>query len=289
MKKTSLVILGILFALTPATMAHAISSEIHVTKDGRAVMSTAKVMQIAGNTFFTRLYWGDSFIRFAIRTNTSTRFLRATGEPTTIKEIKEGDLLDVVGSLESQSDTLTLAATEVKNSSVQKEQTTLSGTVISVDLSDARQFLLSNKGLGVVTIKIATTTQFLKGTRTLDLEHLRAGDQITKVSGDYDLSAKIMVAQSVTTYINKELFKPRLYIGKLYEKPVATNASWIKVTVGKTLYSVSINDKTIIMNNKRSSTTLERFVTGDTIRLYGSMREVDEPVIDAEVIRNINL
>ena len=289
MKKTSLVILGILFAFTPATMAHAISSEIHVTKDGKAVMSTAKVMQIAGNTFFTRLYWGDSFIRFAIRTNTSTRFLRATGEPTTIKEIKEGDLLDVVGSLESQSDTLTLAATEVKNSSVQKEQTTLSGTVISVDLSDARQFLLSNKGLGVVTIKIATTTQFLKGTRTLDLEHLRAGDQITKVSGDYDLSAKIMVAQSVTTYINKELFKPRLYIGKLYEKPVATNASWIKVTVGKTLYSVSINDKTIIMNNKRSSTTLERFVTGDTIRLYGSMREVDEPVIDAEVIRNINL
>lgn len=289
MKKAPLLILGILLAFAPATLVRAVSSEIHVTKDGKAAMSTAKVMQIAGNTFFTRLYWGDSFIRFTIKTNTSTRFLRATGEPTTIGEIKEGDLLDVTGSLESQSDTLTLSASQVKNSSVQKEQTTLSGTVISVDLSDARQFLLSNKDLGVVTIKVATTTQFFKGTRTLDLEHLRAGDRITKVTGDYDLSAKIMVAQLVTTYINKELFKSRLFIGKLAEKPATTDTPSIKITVGQTLYNVFINNKTIIMNNKKSSTTLQRFIIGDTIRLYGAMREVDEPIIDAEVVRNTNL
>jgi len=289
MKKTKVFFLSTLFIFVPAFYAQAVSSEIHVTRDGAATISAAKVMQIAGNTFFARLYWGDSFMRFTIRVSSKTKFLRATGDLTTISEIKEGDILDASGALEPQSDTLTLNATQVKNSSVQKEQATLSGTVISVDTSDARLFLLNSKDRGVVTVKTATSTLFYKGSRILDLEHMRAGDRITKVAGDYDLVAKIMVAQSVTAYIDKELFKPRLFVGKLSEKVAATDKPSMRVAVGKTIYSVILSDKSIVLNSKRGSTTLERFVPGDSIRLYGTMREIDEPIIDAEVVRNMNL
>ena len=234
------------------------------------------------------MYWGDAFVRFTIKTNSGTKFLRATGEPTTIKEIGDGDLLDVSGELQTGSDTLTLIASSVKNSSVQKEQSTMSGTVINVDVP-THMFTINNKERGIVTVKVSTTTQFLKGTRTLDLEHLRTGDRITKTSGDYDIPSKTLVAQSVVTYIDPTLFKPRLFIGKLAEAPTSITAPSIKVTVGDTTFSTLITEKTEIMRNNRSTTTLQRFVAGDTIRLYGTRREVDEPIIDAEVIRNTNL
>ncbi len=285
-KKITILLLALLFSVPIAVQA--LSSEIHVTKDGKASVSSAKIMQIAGNTFFARLYWGDAFIRFTIKTNSATKFLRGTGEGTTIAEIKEGDILDVSGELQSQSDTLTVIASSVKNSSVQKEQMTLAGTVTGVDLS-LRQFTFNNKERGVVTVSVATSTVFLKGTRTLDLEHLRVGDRVSKTSGDYDIPSKTLSAQSVTTYVDPALFKPRLFIGKLTEAPSSTNTPTIKVTISDTPFTVFLSGATTIMRNNRSTTTLQRFVAGDTIRLYGTRREVDEPIIDVEVVRNTNL
>lgn len=286
MHKKILMTLGALLMLIPMA-AQAISSEIHVTKDGKASVSSAKIMQSAGNTFYARLYWGDAFVRLTIKTNSSTIFLRGTGEGTTIAEIKEGDLLDISGELQSQSDTLTIIASLIKNSSVQKEQTTLSGTVTGINLS-ARQFKLSNKDRGVITVTTATTTQFIKGNRTLDLEHVRVGDRIIKTAGDYDLSSRTLVAHAVMTYLDPSLFKPRNFVGKLIETPSPTDTS-IKITISDTPFTVFISGTTTILRNNKSATTLQRFVTGDTIRLYGTRREVDEPIIDAEIIRNTNL
>lgn len=288
MQKKFTILLLALLILAPTGTVRALSSEIHVTKGGKASISSAKIMQTAGNTFYARLYWGDAFVRFTIKTNSTTKFLRGTGEGTTIAEIKDGDLVDVSGELQSQSDTLTIIASSVKNSSVQKEQSVISGTVTSVDLT-ARQFTLNNKERGVVTVHVATTTVFLKGTRTLDLEHVRIGDRVSKTSGDYDIPSKTLSAQSVTIYVDPALYKPRLFIGKLNETPSSTEATTIKVTISDTLFTVFLNDKTIILRNNRSTTTLQRFVAGDTIRLYGTRREVDEPIIDAEVVRNTNL
>lgn len=288
MKNTRSMILVVLMLLAPIGVAQALSSEIHVTKDGRASVSSAKVMQSAGTTFFTRLYWGDSFVRLTIKTNSATKFFRATGEATTIAEMSDGDLLDATGELASQSDTLTLIATSVKNSSVQKEQSSLSGNVADINLS-LQQFTLYSKERGSVTVKVATSTQFFKGTRTLDLEHLRVGDRVIKTSGDYDIPSKTLNAQSVTTYINLARFKPQLFIGKLAEAPTSVDATSIKITLNKNPYTVFITDKTQILRNNRSTTTLQRFVAGDTIRLFGTMREIDEPIIDATVIRNTNL
>lgn len=288
LKKNISVIAGILFIFSPIAVAHALSSEIHVTKDGKANISSAKVMQIVTNTFFTRLYWGDAFARFTIRANSGTKFFRATGEQTTIAEIKEGDILDVTGELEPQSNVLTINASSIKNSSVQKEQTTMSGTVTAVDLT-ARQFILNDKKRGAVTVTIASSTQFIKGTRTLDLEHLRVGDRITKVSGDYDIPSKTLAADFVKTYIDLNQFKPQLFIGKLLETPASPDVPSIKISIKKIPYTAFLTNKTLIMRNNKSTTTLQRFVAGDLIRLYGTMREVDDALIDAEVIKNTNL
>lgn len=285
--KKLLCILGIFFLFVPVT-TYALSSEIHVTKDGKASVSAIKVMQIAGSTFYVRLYWGDAFVRMTIKTNSTTKFLRATDEPTTIKEVREGDILDVVGELQSGTDTLTLTASSIKNSSVQKEQTTFSGIVTAVDFP-LRTFTLNSKERGAIIIKTATSTQFSKGTRMLDLEHVRVGDHITKTAGDYDIPSKTLSAQSVTTYVDLALFKPRLFVGTLAETPTSVEVASIKVAANGALFTVFINDKTTILRNNRAATTLQRFVLGDTIRLYGTRREVDEPIIDAEVIRNTNL
>ena len=283
----------LLFTLVATLMfapisAFALSSEIHVTKDGKADISSAKVMQQAGNTFFARLYWGDAFIRFTIKTNPSTKFLRATGETTTIVEIKEGDLLDVSGELQPQSDTLTINASSLKNSSVQKEQANLSGMVTAIN-PPLQQFTLNNKERGFVTINISTSTQFIKGNRSLDLDHIRIGDRILKASGDYDIPSRTLVASLVTTFVDPALYKPRLLIGKLFEAPTSENSASIKVTISEIPFTVFLNSTTTIMRNNRSTTTLQRFIKGDTIRIYGTRREIDEPIIDAEVIRNINL
>ena len=138
-----------------------------------------------------------------------------------------------------------------------------------------------------MTVNIATSTSFSRF--ALDLEHLRVGDRISKVTGDYDIPSKTLVALSVTSYIDLELYKPRLFIGKLAEAPAPANATSIKVTANGALFTVFIGDTTKIMRNNWSTTTPQRFVAGDTIRLYGTRREVDEPIIDAEVIRNTNL
>lgn len=288
MKIQRIVILLALAVLLPTQAAYALSSEIHVTKDGKAAISSAKVMQQAGSTFFTRLYWGDAFVRMTIKTNSSTKFSRATGEVTTIAEVKDGDMLDVSGELQSGSDTLTIIARTVQNSSVQKEQTTMSGNVKSVDIS-ARQFEIFSKERGIVIVNVATSTMFLKGNRTLDLEHLRIGDKIIKTSGDYDIPSKTLSAQSVTIYVDPALYKPRLFIGKLAEVPASIDTNSIKVTISDVPFTIFLNSTTIIMRNNKSTTTMERFIKGDTIRLYGTRREIDEPIIDAEVIRNINL
>lgn len=286
MKKISLMILGAMIMATPF-VANAMA-EIHVTNDGKAAISSAKVIQISGSTFFTRLYWGDAFIRFTVKANSSTKFMRATGEATTRDEIAPGDLLDVTGELEPQSDTLSLIASSVKNSSVQKEQSAVAGNIVTINLA-TRQFTMGDAYRGLVTVNVSTSTQFVKGSRIIDLEHLRLGDRITKASGDYDIPSKTLAAQFVIVYIDANIFKAQNYVAKLVETPTITSPQTLKVLLNKKEYTVYVNDKTIFMKTDRSITTLQRFVAGDPIKFYGAIREVDEPIIDAEVVRNLNL
>lgn len=263
-------------------------SEVHITKDGLATLTVVKVMQQAGTTFYTRLYWGDSFVRMILKTNSRTKYYRATGEATTINEISEGNSLDVTGELESGTNGLSLIAFTIRNSSVQKEWSTFSGKVSNVDLN-VRSLILQTKANGDITVLTSTTTVFTKGSRTLDLEHVKVGDNITKVSGDYDLSTKILVATNINTFVDQNYYKPKLFEGKLVEVTSTTTPISIKVSLSGVVYTINISDKTVVLNKARNNVSLSRFVAGDNIRIYGAIREVDEPIIDVEVVRNTNL
>lgn len=283
------VLIALLLAIIPLSFSEAFSgSEVNISKNGIANVTGAKVMQLAGPTFYTRLYWGDTFVRLLVKTKSTTKFYRATGEATTLAEVSEGNWLDISGELESGSTGLSLVANTVRNSSVHKEQSTFSGKVTNVDLN-TRQFTLDTKTVGQITVVTSTTTIFTKGSRTLDLEHVKVGDTISKTSGDYDLSSKVLVAINVKTFIDPNYYKPKLFEGKLVELTNLTAPSSIKVSVSGVTYLVNLNSSTLILNKLRNSVLLNRFVVGDSIRIFGAIREVDEPIIDAEVVRNTNI
>ncbi len=289
MKNKLMGILVLGFMLAPFTTALAMTgSEVHITSDGSAKITSVKVMQIAGSTLYTRLYWGDSFIRLLVKTTASTKFYRGTGELTTLSEISVGNVLDLSGQLESGSENMVLIAATVKNSSVQKQQTTLFGKVASVDLASSR-FTLTTSNFGLVTVNTTSATQFTKGNRALDLAHVAVGDTITRTSGDYDLNSKTLVATNVVTFVDMNMYKPQNYQGVLQSVSGTSLPASVKVTIGNTTYTVMLTLQTYVLNKNKSSALLTRFVAGDTVRFYGAIREVDDPIIDATIIRNLNL
>ncbi len=285
--KKILVFIFVLALFTPKFSWAFSGSEVHITSDGTATITGTKVMQIAGATLFTRMYWGDSYVRLTVKTNQSTKFFRGTGESTTISEISEGDMLDVTGQL-TGGDVLTLVTSTVKNSSVQKKQTSFSGKVQSVDVP-SKTFILNDKKIGTITVMATSTTRFVKGNRVLDLAHIVSGDTITKVSGDYNINTRTVVADSVITYVDLNIYKPRNFQGSLKELVSVNVPGSIRVLIDGKTYNINITEKTSILNTVRNRVSLTRFELGDTIRIYGSIREVDDPIIDAEVVRNISL
>ncbi|TSC70087.1 MAG: hypothetical protein CEO12_584 [Parcubacteria group bacterium Gr01-1014_46] len=285
--KRDIIIFCAVFLLSPFITSAFSGSEVHITKDGLATITDTKVMQIAGGTFFTRMYWGDSYVRLTIKTNSNTKFFRGTGEPTTLSEISVGDMLDVSGEL-GGSDVLTLTAVSVKNSSVQKKQTVFSGKVQSIDLN-SKSFVLDDKKVGSVTVVATSTTRFIKGNRTLDLAHIVVGDFITKVAGDYNITTKTVVADSVITYVDPNYYKPKNFQGILKEINLISVPMSVKVSIDGKLFMVKLANNTSILNKARLPVSLGRFVLEDVVRLYGAIREIDEPIIDAEILRNISL
>src|SRR3989344_3232701 len=103
MKKTivfPILFIGLSLAIPQGVFANSVVS---IDKDGVTSDSEVRVVQLAGRTFFTRLYWGLAFVRVTVKTNANTKFYRGTGELTNLSEIAEGDFLDITGELEANS------------------------------------------------------------------------------------------------------------------------------------------------------------------------------------------
>ncbi len=266
----------------------ALSSEVHITKDGKAVMNGVKVMQLAGQTFFTRLYWGDAFVRLTVKTNSKTIFYRATGEKTNLGEVAVNDILNLEGELEPGGSDLVIVPKTIKNSSVEKEQSILSGKVASLDLGN-NKFTLDSKSKGIITVSVDTNTEFTKGNRRIDLGRVKVNDSIIKADGDYDFKTKTLSAKKIVVYVDLNTFKPKVHEGAVESIRGTTLPTDISIKIGKIVYTVYLDDKAEVINKERKKIVLSRFEAGDKIRLYGVIREIDEPVIDAEVIRNMDL
>ncbi len=266
-------------------------SQIYVDREGRAIIGGVKVTQVAGVTYFTRLIWGESFIRLTVKTNSKTKFANKFGEPISVKEVKEGDILVIEGELESASQTMTIIPRTVRNISNQTENNEFSGTVSNIRL-DSDTFTLTTKSKGPITISVnnGTTTQIKKGSRIINISSLRNGDKVTKVDGVLNHATNQMIAKNIVVYVDMNTFKPRNFQGTIKEISGTTLPLNFTATVGGVDYLVKLNEKTVVLNSLKNNAKLSRFEVGDRIRFYGEIEEADSLIVGkVEVLRNIDL
>ena len=92
----------------------------------------------------------------------------------------------------------------------------------------------------------------------------------------------------VVVYIDPTIFLPRNFQGIL-QAVSGDNPPVLTVNTEGKNYSVMLTSSTQILNNARNSVSLKRYLVGDTVRLYGAIRQAEDPIIDAQIVRDIDL
>lgn len=264
------------------------SATIAISEKGEAKVKNAVVFMIAGPTLFVRTYWDNAFIRWTIRTDNKTEIVKMFGGAIKVSDIKVGHILNAQGAMVSGSDTLNLNASFVRDLSLENEQATFSGIVSLIDAT-ANKIILKTSESKDLIVKLNSAT-FKKGNIFVPLSKIKIGDKATSVIGVYHQPTETIEAVSLEFSQNTSIFAPRNFEGvmdKLNGKTLPTTAS---VTVGGKSYTVYLAADTQVLRSNKSKTTLERFVDGDRVRFYGSIREtVEQNEIDAEIIRDLDL
>ncbi len=295
-------ILGLLFILGFAGSALAQSlfsdsdfnintpkSEIYINKDGKISIVGAKIIQFAGSTIYARVIWGNAFIRIMLKTNQNTAITRRYGESIKVSNLASGDYLSVEGSLESNSDSLSIVASTIKDLSDLTQQNNFSGTITSID-SSYNSFYMSSNTLGSIKVVLSPSTSITLGSRIVDAYHLKVGNKIISATGIYDYGTNTLKTDKMTVYLDMSIFKARNYSGTLKSMSSKTLPSTLIVTIGSKDYTVKLSANTWVINNKRKTIYLSRFLEGDSVVFYGALQETDEPIIDnVEIIRNASL
>ena len=126
-------IIGVLFA--PALTGAQVASELHITPDGTFDVKNLTVMQKSGTNLFTRATWGRAFIRVIVLTNASTTVVKKHGEASSVREIADGHMLEVKGTLTSNADSIIINASYIRNLVLERESKTISGTILIISTS----------------------------------------------------------------------------------------------------------------------------------------------------------
>lgn len=260
--------------------------DFHIDKDGNIRVNQAKIIQVAGTTFYVRYYVGAAFIKILVKTDTKTKTFRRFGDEISIDQIVTGDIINIEGQIENGADNLSVVATKLTNFSNQKEIGNFKGTIAGMG-STTGSFILNTKN-GNVTITTGTSTQIKKGSRIIGSDLVKNGDTVTDVVGIYDHKTKTIDANVVVVYINKKIFAERNFEG-LLKSISAENPPTLIVNLEGKDYSVILTSKTTILNKNKRNTSLKRYLEGDTVRVYGAIREAEEPIIDAQIVRNTSL
>ena len=290
MRYIPLIILSLALLITPGAISAQVKTDtdkvgatrfIKIDENGALKADGMVVQQIAGKTFYTRIWWGEMFMRMTVRTNDKTVFTKKFGESITVSEIKVGDVLSAEGTLVPGSDRVDIDAILVKNWSDQTGASAFSGNI--TETSPSAVLKISSGDL--VVLNFDNSSVIKKGNLTIQPSALNLNDKILSASGVFDHASKKLTVSEMKVYQNMSLFVAQNYEG-IYK---GAGDGFITVSVGSTDYSVRYTDKTSILRANRSATLLSRFVTGDKVRFYGIKREAEQSVIDATIIRNLNL
>ena len=273
--------------LLPVLASATDSSELHITPRGTLSATNLTLLQKSGNNLFARAYWGNAFIRVTVLVGTSTVIAKNHGEKTTVVDVREGQLLDVEGTLASGSDSLIVNASGIRVLSLVTESKTLAGKVQSINPS-ALSFVLPNSKFGSTTVVAPASVPITKGARTIEFGDIAAGDKVLSVSGTYDYSNNTLMARSLEVFQDKTMFTPRNFQGALKSISGTTLPVTAVILVGGTDYTVYLSAKASVLKNNKCPGSLARFVIGDTVRFYGGIRQTNFTEIDAEIIRDLN-
>lgn len=286
-KSIKIFLLTIGFLLPAFSLADNINSEVSIDKDGNVKMSGVKIVQNAGKTFFARLYWGDSYIRFLVKTADKTAFYRSTGEKTSYEEVREGDLVTLEGTLESGGTNLVVIPTVFKDESIKKKQTEFSGAISATFNGN---ITLTTKGGKKITLSPTSTSTILRGVRPITSDKIVVGDKVLKALGEFDYDTNVLTASEINVYVDKKIFEPQTYVGEAADLPSSsTTPFFVNVYISGKLYRVNATPSTSILKKNREKADVNRFMRGDQLRVYGKRLDSDENIIDAEIIRNTSL
>jgi len=280
-------VLAALVFLLPLTAAADVSSEINFTSTGQFTGKNIVVFQKSGNDLFSRAVWGLAFIRIVLLPNASTTITKAHGEPATVADIQEQDVLDVTGTLVSGADTIMITPTTMRDQNLLSAGKTLTGIVKSTNLS-ARTFVLTNPSFGNTTVQLTEGAQITKGQRTIFLPDLAIGDKVLSAIGTYDYSGNTFTASSLSVYQDPSVFVARNFQGTLKSIAGTSLPTSVVVTVSGIDYTVFLDAKASILSNAKKNASLSRFVAGDTVRFYGSIRQTNLTQIDSDTLRDLN-
>jgi len=273
---------------TPSSAANNGSlQDFHIDKDGNIQISQSKVMQVSGTTFYVRYYVGLAYIRLLVKTTPGTKVYRRYGDEIAMNRIVAGDTINIEGKIENGADSLSLIADKLTDFSDQTEITGFRGNIASVDPS-GQSIILSAINQGQITVALSSTTQIKKGSRIITADLIHPGDRITDTVGTFDHGTQTLSATVIVIYTNMKIYAERNFQGTLKAISGGSPQTLTVTTEGKD-YSVVLPANTAILNNKRKNVSLQRFVVGDTVRVYGNIREAEDPIIDAQIVRNISL
>lgn len=276
-----------LFLVPAFSYANSDYSELHLGADSVFSAKNLFVIQKTGTVIYTRARWGQTFVRVTVFTDKDTVLTKKYGGRASIAEIKEGDLLNAEGTLAVGADEVVVTAKKVKDLSLQSEPKKLLGTVRGVH-GDGNSFILKNTTFGSTTIAISSSTILKKGVRTIALGEVAVGDKVLSASGIYDYKTNTLSATSTEFYQDKTVFNPRNFTGTLKEISGTTLPATLTVAVGNTSYTVFLDAKASLFNKTKQATSLSRFVVGDSVRLYGKIRQINLKEIDATIASDLN-
>lgn len=272
--------------LLPVVAAAGASSEVNLASDGTLSAKRVVVIQKAGSNLFTRATWSQAFVRLTVLVNASTVIMKNHGETMTVADLKEGDLLDIEGTLASGADTLIVNPTSIRDISLERESKTLSGAIANIDRS-ALSFTLSNKTFGDTTVIMSASTAITKGARSIAFADFKVGDRVLSASGMYDYPTNALAASDISIYQDQSIFTPRNFQGALKSISGTTLPASMVVTVGNTDYTVYLSAQASVLKNNKTAASLVRYVVGDKVRFYGSIRQTNLSEIDASIVRDL--
>lgn len=279
--------LAFVLVCAPVVVSADVVSELRIGTDGVFSGKNLVVMQKAGNNIFARATWGQAFVRTTLLLGSETVITKRHGESATVADVREGDRVDVDGTLSSGAESLIVTVKRIRDNTLLRDDKTLSGTILSVNKA-ASTFVLKNKSFGTTTVSVPSSFAIIKGARTIFFPDIAVGDTVLSTSGSYDHGTNTLSATTLEIYQNPAFFKAKNFEGTLETIGATTLPTTLSVRVGSASYTVYLAPNTKLLTKTKTSANLSRFVVGDTVRFFGAIRKTNLSEVDAEVVRDLN-